>query len=218
MSRYAFKKQYSWNNDISYLTGLIAADGCLINNRRHLNLTSKDKELINLTQSILNMNVKVAIKKSGYGSVGYHLQFSNVSLYDFFLSAGLTPAKSLTIGKISVPDKYYADFLRGYFDGDGSVHGFWDTRWINSLMYYTEFASASNEFLSWLRSQNSRLVKTSEGRIKHSRGANAASYAKADSRLLFKFMYYDTKVPMLTRKYIKFVQFLETDPYIDIIG
>ena len=34
---------------------------------------------------------------------------------------GLTPAKSLTLRPLAVPDSVFADFLRGCIDGDGSV-------------------------------------------------------------------------------------------------
>src|SRR5436305_454382 len=124
MRRYSPKKFYEWNNNLAYLVGLIASDGCLVNNGRHLNLTSKDIELINHTQLILNMNVKFWLKRSMYGGEAYHLQFSNVALYDFLLATGLTPAKSKTLGKLNISDLYYPDFLRGYFDGDGTVYGF----------------------------------------------------------------------------------------------
>lgn len=186
-----------------------------MNNGRHINLTSKDKELIDITQNILGlgMNVKVPLKRSMHGSLAYHLQFSNVSLYDFSVNCGLTPAKSKTLDAINVPDKYYAHFLRGYFDGDGCVYGFWDKRWKNSLMYYTEYTSASSKFLEWLRHQNQRLVHTSEGRIKNSTRALSLSYAKTDSRLLFGYMYPQTLHPKLSRKYNKFVDLLRSDPY-----
>lgn len=213
MRRYKSTKFYEWGDDIAYLAGLIASDGCMFNDYRHINLTSKDRELIDTTLAILGLNVKVSMKLSQYGSLGYNLTFSNVALYDFFFNAGIEPAKSKTISRVLVPDEFYSSFLRGYFDGDGSIYGFWDMRWKNSLMFYTEYASASDIFLLWLQEQNRRLAGTGNGRIKHSPKVRALSYAKADSRLLFKFMYGDGSGPRLTRKYEKFIDFLEMDPY-----
>src|SRR2546423_10250786 len=34
---------------------------------------------------------------------------------------GLTPAKSLTLRPLVIPDEYFAEFFRGCIDGDGSV-------------------------------------------------------------------------------------------------
>ncbi len=216
MRRHAYKKTYVWNPEIAYLAGLVASDGCLVNNNRHINITSKDREIIDTCQKILNMNVKVGIKIGGYsGSSSFNLQFSNVSLYDFFLRCGLTPAKSKTIGPLLIPEQYYADFLRGYFDGDGTIYGYWDRRWRSSLMYYTQYVSASPAFLHWLQKMNGRLAHTSPGAIKPNARADTLSYAKADSRKLFSFMYYKPNLPTLSRKYHKFVDFLRADPYAD---
>lgn len=217
MKRYAYKKIYRWTPAIAYVTGLIASDGCLINNGRHLNVTSKDIEIIDNVQKILNMNLKVPTKNSGFGGIGYHFQFSNASFYDFLLKAGLTPAKSKTLGPITLPDEFYPDFLRGYFDGDGSIHGFWDVRWKNSLMFYTDFYSASIPFLLWLRDTNIRLIEVSQGSFKTSVRVSGLNYAKADSRKLFKFMYYSSDLPCLSRKKHKFIDFLTLDPYANIV-
>lgn len=217
MSRYKYKKLYIWDNSLAYLTGLITADGCLINNNRHINVTSKDFEVIDIVQGILNINVKVSMKRNGYGGLSHHLQFSNVALYDFLLDTGLTPAKSKTMSQLVIPAAYYADFLRGYFDGDGTVYGYWDTRWKNSLMYYCGFTSASPAFLEWLSNMNERLIGTTPGKIKQNRGAQTLTYAKRDSQKLFQFMYYSFELPKLSRKYNKFIDFIERDPYANMV-
>jgi len=140
--------------------GLIASDGCLSKDCRHIALVSKDKEIIDHSQKILDAHHKVTTKMGGFQTEAFQLQFSDVALYDFLLAAGLTPAKSKTIPALDVPDAYYPDFLRGYFDGDGTVYGYRDIRWKNSYMYYSAFTGASPSFLDWLRAQNSRLALT----------------------------------------------------------
>lgn len=213
MRRYKYSKTYTWSRSLAYLTGVIAADGCLINNGRHLNITSTDTQIIETAQNILGMNVKVGIKLNRWNKTAYSLQFSNVALYDFLLHAGLTPAKSKTMRNLAIPENYYADFLRGYFDGDGTIHGYWDKRWKNSYMYYSSYASASYEFLKWLQTMNSLYALTSPGKIKPGARVLNLTYAKKDSKKLFYFMYYNQNLPMLSRKYEKFIAFLETDPY-----
>jgi len=213
MSRYKYKKSYSWSADLAYIVGLFASDGCLINNGRHLNITSKDWELIQTVMTILNKKVKVSVKKSNYGGSAFNLQFSDVALYDFLLKTGLTPAKSKTIRKLLIPPEMYRDFLRGYFDGDGTFYGYWDKRWPNSLMYYCALISASPIFLEWIQESNSILALVTKGKLKPGVRSHVLIYAKTDSRKLFNFMYYDTRIPKLSRKYNKFSNFLESDPY-----
>lgn len=213
MRRYKSHKFYEWNHEIAYISGLIASDGCLVNDGRHINLTSSDVDLLETLRSLLKLSGPVKQKPNGYGGTGYYVQFSDVALYDFLYEAGIKPAKSKTIEAIDVPDKFYADFLRGYFDGDGCIYGFWDRRWPNSLMYYTEYASASLKFLKWLQSKNSKLAHTADGRIKQSTRVYALSYAKLDSQKLYSFMYHDLTLPFLSRKHNKFVDFIGKDPY-----
>ena len=50
----------------------------------------------------------------------YRATFSDVELYRWFLSVGLTPAKSLTLAGIDVPDAYLLPVVRGLLDGDRS--------------------------------------------------------------------------------------------------
>ncbi len=213
MRRYKYRQVYEWNHDLGYIAGLIASDGCLYGDGRHINLTSKDVDQLETMRRILQLSGTVKAKPNGFGGIGYYIQFSNVALYDFLYAVGIKPAKSKSIGRIYVPDAFYADFLRGYFDGDGCIHGFWDRRWKNSLMYYTEFASASYDFLIWLQNTNTRLAGASPGTIKPLSRVYSLSYAKQDSRLLFEFMYYAPDLPALRRKQDKFVDFLQMDPY-----
>ena len=213
MRRYKASKTYTWSPGIGYIAGLIASDGCLYKDGRHINLTSKDIDQLETFRAILNLTGTVKSKLNGFGGVGYYIQFSDVALYDFLYNAGIEPAKSKTMKSIKIPDEFYPDFLRGYFDGDGSIYGFWDKRWKNSLMYYTTFASASPPFLEWLYDQNLRLANVVSGKINPTTRAFALKYAKADSRTLFEFMYYSPGLPALARKHGKFIDFFQQDPY-----
>ncbi len=216
--RYSYKRRYEWSNDLAYLTGLVASDGCLYNDGRHINITSKDIEIISTFIYILGLNVKIGTKRGSYNNTwAYSLQFGDVALYDFFLNCGITPAKSLTMQALSIPRQYHADFLRGYFDGDGSISSFWDTRWKNSLMYYPTFTSASHTFLDWLKSRNKELINIRGGFIRVGESADSLTYAKADSYEIYRYMYYDENVPRLSRKYDKFINFFHTDPYAKIL-
>ncbi len=212
MRRYSYKKNYAWTPEVAYITGIFASDGCLLNNGRHLNITSRDTEILELAIKTLGIRAKIGTKKNGFGGTGSYIQFSDVSLYDFLLKAGLTPAKSKTIAKVDVPDDLFGDFLRGLFDGDGTVYGYWDRRWRSSFMYYVEFTSASNTFLEWLQAKNKELIGIKGGKIKPGVRALKLSYSKCDSQILFSYMYYKNCPPSLSRKRKKFTEFLNIDP------
>src|SRR5215813_12786378 len=49
------------------------------------------------------------------------LSWRDRALYVWLSEIGLTPAKSLSLGPLAVPDQYFADFFRGCIDADSSV-------------------------------------------------------------------------------------------------
>ena len=200
---------------MAYVAGLIASDGCMSKDGRHVALTSVDTEVLVTTKNILKKAITVARIASGAGLFAYRIQISDVSLYRFLFEAGLRPAKSKTIHRVDVPDDLYADFLRGEFDGDGSIWGYKDARWRNSYMYYTSFVSASDPYLIWLQRANCRLAGTTSASLQKYQDPRVGMlrYAKADTILLFRFMYYRPGLPKLTRKHRKFIELLSSDPY-----
>lgn len=214
--RYASTKVYTWKPDIAYCVGLITSDGCLQKDGRHLDLTSVDRDqLLNFCRAI-GRDFYIGTKRSGNGALAYRIQFSDVTFYDFLIKTGLAPAKSHTIGALNIPAEYYADFLRGLFDGDGTVYGFQDHRWRNSYMYYCGFVSASPNFLLWLQYSNNQLLGVGNGYIHRNNKAQTLVYAKQDSRKLFNMMYANAELPKLNRKYLKFKYFIESDPHVKI--
>lgn len=193
-----------WSPEFAYAIGLLVADGCLSKDGRHIDLTSKDKIQLFTFNRCLHINIRISQKFSSNGSLAYRIQFGDVLFYKFLLSIGLSPAKSKIISKISIPPKYFFDFLRGYFDGDGSSYSFYDSIWENSYRFYISFASASSKYIEWLRSE----LKIKAGIGGHiSRGARTSAlqlrYSKREAVIIAKKMYYRKGLVCLQRKYLK---------------
>ncbi len=195
-----------WSANLAYAVGLIASDGCLYNDGRHMSLTSKDIDQAENFKRCLGLTVKIGRKANGTSKEKKycHVQFGGIAFYEFLLSIGLTPAKSKTMGAIAVPDEYFFDFLRGSFDGDGCFYSYWDPRWRSSHMFYVEFVSASEKHIDWIRGSVARLSgvigsKTVSAKIP----MYSATYAKRDSLEIIKKMYYSQDVVCLPRKKLK---------------
>ncbi len=195
-----------WSSKLAYATGLIASDGNLSSDGRHIVFVSKDLKLVKVFQKCLGLRCKIATKASGFTKSGkyYYVQFGDVKFYRFLQSIGLTPAKSKTLAALGIPDEYFFDFLRGSFDGDGTFYSYWDKRWASSYLFYLVFTSASLDHLTWLQSGISRL-RGLKGRLssKPHSGAYQLRYAKQEALVIFKSMYYSVRVPRLERKYKK---------------
>jgi|SRR3989338_5476418 len=201
------KVKITWSSNFAYAIGLIASDGNLSPSGRHINFTSKDKEQAENYLKALSILCSIGKKaNNGGGKRKYFvIQFGDVLFYRFLQTIGIHPAKSKTLGKIQISAKYFFDFLRGVFDGDGYSHSYWDKRWKSSFMYYVGFVSASAEYIRWLQSE----LRTRLGVTGHITKGGAQStcqqlkYAKKEGSLILKSMYYSKKVLCLSRKRLK---------------
>lgn len=199
------KVTIKWSPKFAYAIGLIASDGNLSPDGRHITFVSKEMEQIRNFLKCLGISVKVGKTFSGYkGKWAHRVQFGDVLFYQFLQSIGLTSAKSKTIGVLKIPEKYFFDFFRGVFDGDGSTYSYWDKRWKSSFMFYLGIASASKVFIDWLRTEVQKVVGSTGHVTKDGNGSTyQLKYAKVYSLKVLKKMYYSSKVVCLQRKRLK---------------
>jgi len=181
--------------------GLIATDGNLSSDGRHLEFTSKDLEQLETFKRCLNLKNRIGWKLSGYSSKRYpRIQFGNVKLYRWLVQAGLTPKKSKTLGALKIPDEFFFDFLRGSFDGDGCIQTYMDAVFPNSRRLYLIFYSASRPHLEWICQTVFKLSGLA-GRINQGARVWKLKYAKKNSQVLLKSIYYRRDLPCLQRKF-----------------
>ena len=201
-----------WNANLAYAVGLLATDGCIGKDGLWVDLTSKDKEQLENYNKCLGINVKIGIKNKSSPNKAWRVQMKNKLFYEFLVSIGFTPQKSLTIERIDIPDKLFFDFLRGCFDGDGYTFSYWDPRWKSSFMIYTGFVSASKPFLLWIREEVEKRIKIN-GHITSAKKKNVyyqLKYAKHDSLKLLKCLYKSKDAIYLKRKRLKVDRSLAT--------
>jgi hypothetical protein len=203
-----------WSPEFAYAIGLIVSDGNLSPDGRHICFTSKDLELVKIFSKCLGINRVISKKASGSTSTKkyFRVQFGDVLLYRFLESIGLTPNKSKTIGELKIPSRYFFDFLRGHFDGDGTFYSYFDPRWRSSFMFYTILVSASEAHINWLRKRIFDSIGI-KGHITKNTGEHILfqlKYAKRESSILIKKMYPKKRVFCLTRKKLKIAKALST--------
>lgn len=202
-------KPVKWNSKIAYVVGLITTDGCLYNDRRHLNLVSNDIQLLNTFKDCLAINNKITPKISGYTGkkTSYQVQFGNVVFYKWLLNIGLMPNKTKRIGVLETPDKYFFDFLRGHLDGDGCLRKYQDPIYPNSQRLYIKFHSASPKHIEWIQNKINSLLNI-KGFIRHETRNLSLTFSKRDSLILLPHLYPKTDIPCLKRKYKIVKEFL----------
>lgn len=202
-----------WSSHFAYAIGLLVTDGCLSPNGRHIIFVSKEVEQLQNYMQALGVTKKIGENRSGSGKYVSRVQLGDVLFYQFLRSIGISPNKTKTIGKILIPPKYFFDFLRGCFDGDGSTYSYYDPRWKSSFMFYTVLVSASKKHISWLQKEIYLHMKI-RGHITKSKNSSVfqLKYAKADSLQLLRKMYAGKDIIYLSRKRLKI------DTMLGIIG
>ena len=208
-------KNFKWTPELAYAIGLLTTDGNLSKDGRHITMRSSDTQLLRTFNKCLDRSDKIAQSKNdGWATrPSYRVQFSDVQFYRWLLKIGLFPAKTYTIGKLKIPDRYFRDFLRGHLDGDGSIityRDYWNT-FKNPKYIYTrlwvKFISASKVHIKWLRESIIRLLYVKghncPGKIYKSYQTTEMSgikFAKKESIRLLSQLYYSPDVPCLIRK------------------
>lgn len=177
------------NKDLWYFVGLIATDGNLSSDGRHISVTAKDPLFLEALKKSLGLQNKVGMKRNGTGMESFQIQFANRNFYDFLLSIGLTPRKSLTLGELQVPDEWFSDFLRGVIDGDGCIRS-WVHPTNGKEQWSLRVYSASLPFMQWLEKMIERKFLV-WGRI-HQRGKQMFNlkYGKLAAKQILQHCYY----------------------------
>lgn len=116
----AFNKKID-TADKAYLLGYIFSDGCLSydkhSKRERITIVSNDFQIIKEFHKIMTPNKSIYQQGKSYKIVS-----NNPNDIEILKSYGITYNKSLSINFPDISEKLIPDFIRGVFDGDGSVY------------------------------------------------------------------------------------------------
>jgi intein-encoded DNA endonuclease-like protein len=117
-----FKK---WTPEMAYVLGFFAADGYITVNKRGgqfwcIQITDR-KILFSIRKAIASEHTISMRKASSSTSSVYRLQIGSIEMCNDLRKLGYTERKTKSLAIPHIPKKYFPDFVRGYFDGDGNV-------------------------------------------------------------------------------------------------
>lgn len=187
-----------WTREMAYVLGYFAADGTMIrhkNGGHFIEFHSTDKCLIEMTRFAMKSTHRIGVRFPGKNKinhkVSYRLQIGSKEIFADLLALGFIQNKSKILRLPRIPIEYLADFIRGYFDGDGCIYfkrlKFADRkkrRWIVLSL----FTSGSHGFLFALH----RALKdygVNGGSLKNKERGFELVFSSKDSLALYKFMY-----------------------------
>lgn len=205
-----------WTSEMSYVLGFLYADGCLIEHKssraQYIQFGSSDLEIIRLIKRLLDSDHKIQKRSSKnikhrngvYRSKKFfRLRIGCKEMFKDLINIGLTTKKSKKLQYPDVPEKFESNFIRGYFDGDGSVFENTQRNRLNVV-----FTSGDKNFLNKVSSRISFFCDVSLKNIHNSSNAFNLQYSTQDGIEIFKFLY--KKYPkelFLQRKFKKFIDF-----------
>ena len=183
---------------MAYVLGFFSADGYITVNKRGgqfwcIQIT--DKKLLEKIRKAVGAEHKISVRvpsKKGEKTL-YRLQIGSIQMCDDLRVLGFDKNKTKSLSIPNVPDEYLADFVRGYFDGDGNVwvgenHKYRNSK-KSSFTIQTVFTSCSHEFLTQLQLKLV-TVGINNGAIYKSKGDySRLKFSVSGSLKLYKFMY-----------------------------
>lgn len=197
----------NWSPEMAYVLGLIITDGC-VSKAGTVSLCLNDKELLEKVKKVMGAEHKIGASKHQKGL--YYFRFSREKLAKDLEKLCVVPRKSLIVKFPEVPKEYLSDFIRGVFDGDGSV--FFDRRRLNFPLR-AKFMSSSEDFIVKLQATLEELgmPKMTIYKQKTKNGwSYMFIYAHKDSMALFNLLYNNAKSALyLERKHKRFLEGLD---------
>jgi hypothetical protein len=172
-----------------YWIGYFAADGNLSKVRNAIAMGLKDIDMIKLFRDFIEPSLTIYYKTNPAGSLIGTVSFQSPEIWNYLNNLGITPAKSKTLKYLG---EFNWDFIRGVFDGDGSISKQEPKITTGSYLFKTQL----EQFF-----KDNGLTYTT-----HIKGNNIYDvYIRSNSRFLFfDKMYSDSNCVKLERKYEKY--------------
>lgn len=214
----------SWNPKMSYMIGLISADGAVEDVRKssrtcYFTITSKDKSIIINSKKALNSSHKIYIQKPSYQkfrnglfycSQKYVLRIGSKEMCQDLINLGITPKKSLRLTIPKVPNNLFGFYLRGYFDGDGCIN-LETSKGGGKGKISVIFTSGCKDYLEKISLKIRKAIGLRNNKVYLNSGAYRLKYRKLDGLKLLKFMYYRlNSSSYLNRKYQIYTNYLNS--------
>ncbi|MDE2231883.1 MAG: hypothetical protein KGJ95_07470 [Candidatus Omnitrophica bacterium] len=191
----AFFKQQT--PEMAYVLGFIYSDGNLGNQLNQFSISQKEPEILYKIRDLMDSEHKITrqVKQELYT-----LTIGNKVMINDLLALGLTPNKSLDAKFPVLPNDLYRHFIRGYFDGDGSI-------FMSDNAWRVNFTSGSRHFLSDLEEALRTYAGCSQRPVYVSsltKECKLVYLNKSDLEKLYNFLYDGLTVAkgiLLNRKY-----------------
>ena len=200
-----------WTYENAYILGFIFADGSLENSPyirgKYLRITNTDLPIISRIKTALKSCHHIGIAPAtGNRKEKYSLRIGSKEIYKDLGRIGLRPNKSLNMQFPEIPRRFMGDFIRGYFDGDGTICFEWEKNKSKNRLKVI-FTSGSKDFLLRLSEVLQEPCAGYSAKVYDSRRSYQLIYRSRQAVNVLNFMYDRIKPDLsmcIKRKYAKY--------------
>lgn len=201
----------TWSPEMSYVLGFIAADGNICHSgRAHtLHIACDDEDVIQKIKQVMAYDGPIHQKCRINGKISYSLRICDPLIFNDLNNLGVTERKSLTFIPPQIPPNLTCHFVRGFFDGDGSVSLRGSKEYKSKLV--VNMYTASQKMADYLYI----LIRSLLPELYHGKVCRALAHQKTPyytihlghhaSVGIFKYMYNGATI-FMNRKYTKFIE------------
>ena len=185
-----------WSIDLAYCLGFIASDGHVWKKRPYITIGihTKDIAILEYIRDKISTESKIRVSKDKC-----QICIFSKNIHKKLTKLGIDHNKTFNLKLPNMPNKYISHFIRGFFDGDGSI---WKTNFYcgGKDYYYANIVSASQQILddihNYLGFGKVKKIKNKYYELK---------FCQTDCIKLFDIIYKDATFK-LQRKYDKFLK------------
>ena len=198
-----------WTDGMAYVLGFLYADGDIVDavssRTQYIKFVNTDKEIIEKIKTAMRSEHPISVRapqvhiyKNGAHKSRelFILRIGSRGMFHDLIHLGIVPNKSKIITFPNVPLSYLSHFIRGYFDGDGSI--VFNKKWIRIV-----FTSGSKDFLDQLSDELSRALEIRKRSVRLGHHSYQLYYFTQEGLKVLNFIYKNVEKDKLylDRKY-----------------
>lgn len=198
-----------WSHELSYFLGWMASDGNISESKNAFRITSTDIEHLENLFSLFSYGWITSMRKwnttnEKNNSPAGTISICRKDIMDKLIAFGILPNKTLIMQMPYIPPKYVRDFVRGVFEGDGSI------TFKNPTSPNIVIASGSKDFLYGLGKSIEKQTGLKVYVYTDKKGTHRLVYGAPTSvEMMFEYMYKGVpSVLILNRKHKRFTDYL----------
>lgn len=194
------------SSDMAWLLGFLASDGCIGDKRNTItiNLSRKDKEILEKIKILLQIENDIVDWTTSDGFDCSELRWTSAEQKEDLAKYSIVPRKTLILKPpYTLNRKYWIDYIRGYFDGDGSINLIKNSNGRGNGNLRWQVGSATKEIIEFILDFFEEEYNIPKVNIQVRSGTNpfyTIQYSSVATRTIYQHLYTENALYLKRKK------------------